>query len=308
MADNYLITGYRGEPHVTAENDRGIHAGIFGDTDSILNVGECFRAEYIGNNTIRMYDGKLVMGGAVAGIPAGEYVDLLIENASQGKVRKDFIVFQYQKDPSTLIETGSFVVLKGREANSIASDPDITRGDVLSGKATLSQMTLWRVTVSGTAIAAPERMKGPITQFSTRNPPPYPVKSVNGKTGAVKVKAGYDYSTEEIKTDLLWIDGKPVYTKMIACSSFNTATTNEVALDENLEFGWIDVSASFLFSNNNAKVVPLMMASSDIGLWVEPSIAISAKKLKYFVRSTLGGDTIIYFKIFYTKTTDTATT
>ena len=30
MAKNYLITGYWGEPHVTSENDRGIHAGTFG--------------------------------------------------------------------------------------------------------------------------------------------------------------------------------------------------------------------------------------------------------------------------------------
>ena len=86
---NYLITGYWGEPHVTAENDRGINAAIFGAGRYVLPVGEQFRAEYIGNNTVRMYDGKLTDNGAAAGIPAGRYVDLTISEAGQGMNRND---------------------------------------------------------------------------------------------------------------------------------------------------------------------------------------------------------------------------
>ena len=158
MADNYLITGYWGQPHVTAENDRGIHAGIFGAGRNVLPVGEKFRAEYIGNNTIRMYDGKLMDNGAAAGIPAGEYVDLLITNAGQGMNRNDLIVFQYSIDASTLIEKGEFIVVKGIETNGTAADPAITQADLLSGKATLDQFPLWRVSVSGVAISAPVKM------------------------------------------------------------------------------------------------------------------------------------------------------
>lgn len=210
MADNYLITGYWGEPHVTAENDRGIHAGIFGAGRFVLPVGEQFRAEYIGNNTVRVYDGKLMNNGAAAGIPAGEYVDLLIANASQGMKRNDLIVFQYSKDASTQVESGSFVLVKGAESSGTPADPTLTQADLLSGNASLDQMPLWRVVVSGTAIAAPVKVftladnipgiKGNITkndvglgnvdnvkQYSTSNPPPYPVTSVNGETGAVKL-------------------------------------------------------------------------------------------------------------------------
>jgi hypothetical protein len=158
MANNYLITGYWGEPHVTAENDRGIHAGIFGAGRFVLPVGERFRAEYIGNNTIRMYDGKLLDNGAAAGIPAGEYVDLLIPNAGQGKNRNDLIVFQYSQDASTKIETGKFIVIQGEESSGAAADPVLTYGDLLSGKATFDQMALWRVPVSGATIAAPEQI------------------------------------------------------------------------------------------------------------------------------------------------------
>lgn len=156
MADNYLITGYWGEPHVTPENDRGINAAIFGAGQFVLPVGEQFRAEYIGNNTVRMYDGKLIDNGAIAGIPAGEYVDLLIPEAGQGMNRIDYIVFEYTLDTSTLIEKGVFKVLSGVETAGTASGPSFYHEDILTGKAKKDQMPLWRVSVSGSVISAPE--------------------------------------------------------------------------------------------------------------------------------------------------------
>ena len=155
MADNYLITGYHGTPHVTAENDRGIYAGIFGAGRFVLPVGEKFRAEYIGNNTVRVYDGKLIDNGAAAGIPAGKYVDLTISEAAQGMKRNDLIVFQYRKDTATLVESGSFVVVKGTETAGTAKDPTLTQADLLSDEATLDQMPLWRVPVSTATISTP---------------------------------------------------------------------------------------------------------------------------------------------------------
>lgn len=158
MADNYLITGYCGEPHVTAENDRGINAAMFGTGRFVLPVGEQFKAEYIGNNTIRMFDGKLMDNGAAAGIPAGEYIDLLISSAGQGMKRNDLIVFQYSQDSSTLVERGTFVVIQGTETSGTASDPALTQEDLLSGEAVFDQMALWRVPVAGTTISAPVKL------------------------------------------------------------------------------------------------------------------------------------------------------
>ena len=158
MANNYLITGYWGEPHVTAENDRGINAGIFGTGRFVLPVGEQFRAEYIGNNTIRIYDGKLLDNGAAAGIPAGEFVDLLISGASQGMKRNDLIVFQYEQDASTMVEKGTFIVVQGAETDGTAVDPELTQSDLLTNKAVFDQFALWRVPVSGATISAPVQM------------------------------------------------------------------------------------------------------------------------------------------------------
>lgn len=155
MADNYLITGYWGEPHVTAENDRGINAAIFGAGRFVLPVGNQLRAEYIGNNTIRVYDGKLIDNGAVAGIPAGKYVDLFVPETGQGMKRNDLIVFQYRKDASTLVESGVFVVINGVETQGTPIDPELSQEDILSDTATFDQMPLWRVAVEGSIISAP---------------------------------------------------------------------------------------------------------------------------------------------------------
>lgn len=158
MADNYLITGYWGEPHVTAENDRGIHAAIFGAGRFVLPVGEQLRAEYVGNNTIRIYDGKLMNNGAAGGIPAGKWVDVLIANAGQGMKRNDLIVFQYEQDSSTLVESGTFVVVQGAETSGTATDPELIQADLLYASTTFDQMPLYRVSVSGATIAAPEKV------------------------------------------------------------------------------------------------------------------------------------------------------
>lgn len=156
MTDNYLITGYWGEPHVTAENDRGINAATFGKGRFVLPVGEQFKAEYIGNNTIRMYDGKLIDNGAAAGIPAGEYVDLLVPETGQGMKRNDLIVFQYSKDNATLIESGQFVVIRGTETSGTAQDPELIQADIMTDTAEFEQMPLYRVSVAGAEISSPE--------------------------------------------------------------------------------------------------------------------------------------------------------
>lgn len=165
MADNLLITGYWGEPHVTAENDRGFNAAVFGPGRFVLPVGEQFRAEYIGNNTVRVNDGKLLDNGAMGGIPAGKYIDLLIPETGQGMKRNDLIVFQYSKDVSTLIETGNIIVVKGAETSGTPVDPDLQQQDLLTDEATFDQMVLWRVPVAGASISAPVKMFNTVSNF-----------------------------------------------------------------------------------------------------------------------------------------------
>ena len=192
---NLLITGYWGEPHVTAENDRGFNAAVFGAGRFVLPVGERLRAEYIGNNTVRVHDGKLMNNGALAGIAAGKYIDLLIPETGQGMKRNDLIVFQYRKDQSTLIETGDIIVVSGAETSGTPSDPVLEQQDLLTDEATFDQMPLYRVTVSGASISAPVRVFSLISNF----------QGMKAGLGAVNLLDNSDW-TEPVNTL-----GKTVY-------------------------------------------------------------------------------------------------
>ena len=218
MDKNYLITGYWGEPHVTVENDRGINAAIFGAGRFVLPVGNQFRAEYIGNNTVRVYDGKLIDNGAVAGIPAGQYVDLLIPETGQGMKRNDLIIFQYTKNVSTLVESGSFVVIHGVESEGTASDPELTQQDILSDTATFDQMALWKISVEGAMINAPVKV------FDL-------AKSTNSKGGVPVVAAT---STDGVKYSATIEDVDALHTglEIIIIPNMTSAST-AVMLDVN---------------------------------------------------------------------------
>lgn len=153
MATNYLITGYRGEPHVTAEEDRHINAAIFGGGKFVLSIGEQFFAEHIGNNTVRMYDGVLLDNGAAVSLPAGHYLDFQIPAASSGKERIDLIAFRYHKDQSTLVETGEFNYYKGNEStNAVASV--LPEGDLLDPETAQDHFPLWEIHVNGSAVTS----------------------------------------------------------------------------------------------------------------------------------------------------------
>ena len=232
MAENYLITGYHGEPHITPENDRGIYAAIFGAGRKVLPVGEQFRAEYIGNNTVRVYDGKLLDNGAVAGIPAGEYVDLRIPEAAQGKKRNDLIVFQYSRDASTLVERGEFVVVPGTETTGTAADPALQQEDLLAGDADFDQMVLWRVPVAAAAISAPVKLfevaknatnaltgitkamvEAVLTgDISSHTHSTYLPKSGGTMTGAVTAQNNTNYTTKQVRNIIYLQAGSSVPT------------------------------------------------------------------------------------------------
>ena len=234
MADNYLITGYWGEPHITPENDRGINAAMFGTGRFVLPVGQQFKAEYIGNNTIRMYDGKLIDNGAAAGIPAGEYVDLLIPEAGQGMKRNDLIVFQYQKDGSTLIESGRFVVVQGEETSGTATDPELTHQDLLSNEATFDQMPLYRVSVSGAEISTPIKLFGITASINLIWDKIYPIGSIYLSVTSTSPSVLFGGVWEQIKDAFILAAGDKYPAGTTGGEAEHTLTVDEMPMHNHI--------------------------------------------------------------------------
>ena len=90
-------------------------------------------------------------------IPASGYTDVTIANGTQGMNRNDIIVRRYKKNESSEIESTEYAVIKGTPNAGAAVDPEVTTGDIRSG-ATLHEMALYRVKITGLNITAVEPM------------------------------------------------------------------------------------------------------------------------------------------------------
>lgn len=113
-----IITGRRGQPHVTSQQCRDTNTAIFGGDSCVLNVGKLLKAERIDTNTIRIYDGQVSVQGCIASIEANEYDDVTIENGTIGKQRYDLITAHYTKTDDgegQYVEDVSLIVIKGAE-------------------------------------------------------------------------------------------------------------------------------------------------------------------------------------------------
>ena len=82
---------------------------------------------------------------------------MTIANGTQGMNRNDIIVRRYKKDESSEIESTEYAVIKGTPNAGAAVDPEVTTGDIRSG-ATLHEMALYRVKITGLNITAVEPM------------------------------------------------------------------------------------------------------------------------------------------------------
>lgn len=145
----YIVTGLKGQEHVTSADDGAFNAGIVGTGKYVMRTAEQFAAEIVSNNIVRIKSGDLVNQGRHIRIEVNDYEDMTIENGAQSVKRNDLIVMRYKKDTSTTIELESaeLVVIKGI-AGATATDPTYTSGDILAG-ATQDDFPLYRVSLNG---------------------------------------------------------------------------------------------------------------------------------------------------------------
>lgn len=146
-----IITGYRAEPHITAQQDRNVNMGIFGAGTYIVNIGSKMAATVVSANEITIADGLLVAEGCTAEVARGTSESLTIENGSQNMLRKDLIVARYTKAPSTGIEDMQLAVITGTPAAAEPAQPNYTSGSIADGD-TLVDFPLYEVNLDGISI------------------------------------------------------------------------------------------------------------------------------------------------------------
>lgn len=158
-----IITGKTATEHVNSEDDRGLHAGIFGSDSYVLNTNNKLQASIESSTTIRINSGDLVHQGCHARIPYSEYDEVTIDAGTTGYKRIDLIVARYEKNAG--LESMSLVAIKGQPTASTPIAPDYNHGNILQG-ASISDMPLYSVTLDGVNIESIETL---FTEFNKNN-------------------------------------------------------------------------------------------------------------------------------------------
>lgn len=161
-----LMDGYAGGPHVTQVQTGLSNQAVIGPDDYVLEGGKESRAQVLTNTSIRIFDAVYCIQGRRDVIPANSYTDVAIASGSQGTNRNDIIVRRYEKNASTGIESTKYAVIKGTAVSGTAADPKVTTGDIRSG-ATLHEMALYRVKLTGTKITSVEPMFNILKNMAT---------------------------------------------------------------------------------------------------------------------------------------------
>ena len=143
-----IITGYRGKPHVTPEQDRDVNIGVVGDGSYVLQTGMQLAAEVSSNNEVKIRDGVLMHQGCTASIKKNTYDSLTIINGSQGMKRIDLIVARYEKNQDNGIESLDLKVIQGTPAESTPTVPEYTEGDIQAGDY-VADMPMYQVIIDG---------------------------------------------------------------------------------------------------------------------------------------------------------------
>lgn len=240
-----IITGYVGSPHVTAEQDRDINIGIFGEESYVLRTGSRLKAEVSSNNEIKIRDGVIMHQGCAASIKKNTYDSLTIVNGSQGMKRIDLIVARYSRNQSTKVESLTLKVIQGTPVTGTPSAPGYTTGDIQAGDL-VADMPLYQVVINGLNITEVKQV------FNTVDT----VAELNGKLEKKTDTTTLGFEVSETFTGQ-YLNSKPIYQKMISVGVLPNNTTKSISTGiTGADYIWVDMENSFAFNHGASYPIP----------------------------------------------------
>ena len=246
-----IITGYTGSPHVTAEQDRDINIGIFGNESYVLQTGSQLTAEVSSNNEIKVRDGVIMHQGCAASIKKNTYDSLTITNGSQGMKRVDLIVARYSRDPSTNEESLTLKVIQGTPSENSPTVPGYTIGDIQSGDL-VADMPLYQVILNGLNITEVKKLfsvQGSIAELSSK------LAKANSKITTT--------NTNLAKTNTVLENRKPIIVDSTAQGTVNWDTNN--FLKSGVTYAFVVTVSSNLNSESYKQEISCALNSVNMG-------------------------------------------
>lgn len=151
-----IITGYKGVPHVTSQQDRYVNQGAYGVDSYILPIGDKFAATIDSATSVTLASGAVSIQGCVAIIEAGQTETVSIDAGTAGLKRYDLICARYTKEASG-VESVNLVVVPGTPSESTPVVPKVNVGRIEDGD-TPVDFPLYRVGITGITISSVTRV------------------------------------------------------------------------------------------------------------------------------------------------------
>lgn len=153
-----IVTGYTGTPHVTAQQDRYVNQGAFGNDSYILPVGERFAASIISTTQVKVLDGTLSLQGCIGVLSSGSTHTFSVSGGATGSNQNKLICAVYRK--SSGIESMSLEVVAGplyssstySVGDSTFDPTTINTTSRIEEGATVVHFPLWRICFAETSL------------------------------------------------------------------------------------------------------------------------------------------------------------
>ena len=212
-----IVTGYRGQPHISSNDQQGLNQGVVGSGNYVFDVGQKFSATLTDVNTVMISDGEGILQGVHFRIEPGESETVNIANGTVDMNRIDLICARYTKNATTGIEDVSLVVIQGEESASTPTEPTYNTGDILDGDTPIDfplyQVELEGLTPTLTAL------------FSTITP----ISESDGMFKIVQYRGTYSLTANQAKgitgTDVQY-SSPPTGYKPVAIAHFDAENNN----------------------------------------------------------------------------------
>lgn len=142
-----VVTAKQGKPHVTADQQALMQAGMLGKGRYALDALNNLACTMTDSNTLTVDTGGLMVDGRWVVNEA--QTSFAIANGSQAQFRKDLAVLEITVDPSTGVTSLEEKVLQGATAatEAAAADPTYEPGDLYTGL--MAVVPIARITLDG---------------------------------------------------------------------------------------------------------------------------------------------------------------
>lgn len=181
-----LVTGVKGEAHITPLQDAMFHRGIMGGETGVFNIFDMFKIEKTSNISANIFDGVGLLQGRVFLIEVGNIEAVNFTEGALGFFRKDLITARWTADTQEGTQSMALNVLTGTPTESdTAIAPTPTTGDI-DGGATVVDFPLYIANFSG------ETLVDFTPQFSANL---YGIATVNEYTMIQVPAAGWSLSS-----------------------------------------------------------------------------------------------------------------